>query len=264
MGGTMTENFPHGKGVLSIGYVGGGGLLSSASSEDIEFGDQYEGEFNMGFVHGLGRYINRDGFMYTGEFMSGLKHGCGELKNLSSYLKRVQSGFEPIVAWKLSISEIEATKKRGTWLNDRFEENEDVEFKGNSCTPPEISGVVEEAEHISCRARLFRHKPDGMSQIFSQDGLGTPVRTMQDPLYYPYGTLYLAPGPIAQLYPLPTDEALKIEMIRSQNLWRSIYDAYNFDPNPDPDTTFTYALDIWSEAKFWRLQRDKKIAKKRL
>merc|ERR1739848_850214 len=123
--------------------MGGGGLQSSASSEDMQFGDIYEGEFIMGFAQGIGKYVNRDGFIYTGEFRSGLKHGCGELKNLSSYLKRIQSGLVPIKAWQLSVKEIEATKRKGTWFNDNFLEDVDIEFKGNVCTATEVSGVVE-------------------------------------------------------------------------------------------------------------------------
>lgn len=164
----MTENIPHGKGVLSIGFIGGGGIQSGASSEDMQFGDLYEGEFNMGFAHGIGKYSNRDGFVYTGEFMSGLKHGCGELKNLSSYLNRLQTGFEPIKAWQFSAKEIDETRKKGTWKNDRFFEGLDVESRGFACNTAEILGVIEEADQVSNKARLFRYKPDGMAQIYNQ------------------------------------------------------------------------------------------------
>lgn len=255
----MTENFPHGKGVLSLGYLGGGGLTSSATSEDLQFGDLYEGEFNLGFVHGIGKYINRDGFVFTGEFMAGLKHGCGELKDLTSYLKRIQSGFEPLKAWHFSMNQIESTKKQGTWLNDYFTEGPDTTFKGAACTSAEIYGVVEETDQICNKARLFRFKPDGMAQIFYQDAFGIPVRTLQDPLHYPYETLFLAPGPLAQMFPIPNNEALKEEISRVQFFWRSIYDNYNFDPNPDLDSTFAY---LWAENKFWRQLREELTAKK--
>merc|ERR1711959_434642 len=132
--------------------------------------------------------ISRDGFVYTGEFMAGMKHGCGELKDLSTYLKRVQMGIEPYKAWQISVKEIEATKKQGTWLNDYFSESPDIEYTGAACTPIEIAGVVEEVEEVANMARMFRYKPDGMVQIFYQDVNGLPVRTLQDPLYYPYGT----------------------------------------------------------------------------
>merc|ERR1711937_855033 len=62
--GTMTENFPHGKGVLSIGYISGGGLQSGANSLEMQFGDIYEGEFNLGFAYGMGKYINLNGCVY--------------------------------------------------------------------------------------------------------------------------------------------------------------------------------------------------------
>merc|ERR1719160_238304 len=142
--GTMTENFPHGRGVISLGYMGGGGLLTGATSEETQIGDLYEGEFKMGFAHGMGKIVNRDGFVYTGEFMAGLKHGCGELKDLSSYLRRLQIGMRPDKAWQISTQQIESTKKKGTWLNDYFYQGPDTEYRGSSCTPAEISGVVEE------------------------------------------------------------------------------------------------------------------------
>jgi hypothetical protein len=261
--GTMTENFPHGKGVLSIGYSGGGGLLTGASSEDMQFGDLYEGEFSMGFVHGMGKFVNRDGFLYIGEFMAGMKHGCGELRDLSPYLKNVQLGMDPLMAWHVSAKEIDNSKKQGTWLNDYFSELPDLDYTGASCTPPEIAGVVEEAEAIANKARMFRYKPDGMGQIFYQDAKGIPVRTLQDPLHYPYDTTFLAPGPLAQLSVLPDDETLKDEMRRAQNLWRSIYDSHNFDPQPEFGSTFAYALDMWAETKFWEQQRTEEIGKKR-
>merc|ERR1711998_753875 len=108
----------------------------------------------------------------------------------------------------------------------------------------EIMGVIEEAEEVANKARLFRHKPDGMAQIFYQDAKGIPVKTMQDPLHYPFGTMFLAPGPVAQVIPIPDDNALKNEMRRAQNLWRSVYDNYNFDPDPDPDESFFYVCKL--------------------
>jgi hypothetical protein len=248
--GTMTENFPHGKGVLSVGSVGGGGLLTGATSEEIQFGDLYEGEFNMGFVHGMGKLINKDGFVYTGEFMAGVKHGCGELKDLSGYLLRIQSGLAPHESWRISRKEIETTTKKGTWLNDYFSEVADVEFRGNACSPTEIDGVVEEAEEVANKARMFRYKPDGMAQIFYQDAKGIPARSLNNPLQFPYGTMFLAPGPVSQLIPIPDDNALVDEMRRAQNLWRFIYDCYNFDPDPDPDNNFNGAIELWDKTRF--------------
>jgi len=248
--GTMFENFPHGKGFLSIGTVGGGGLITGATGEEMEIGDFYEGEFNMGFVHGSGKYVNRDGFVYTGDFMAGMKHGCGEVKDFSRYLTLVQSGVEPIRAWQTTAKNIETTTMRGTWLNDYFSEGPDEKYYGTACTPAEISGVVEESEEVANKARMFRYKPDGMAKIFYQDGTGIPARTLQDPLHYPYDTLFLAPGPVSQMFPLYENVSLKNEMKRAQNLWRSIYNNYNIDSNPELDDNFRYALDMWSKSQY--------------
>jgi hypothetical protein len=247
--GTMTENFPHGKGVLSVGHIGGGGLLTNAFSKEVVFGDVYEGEFNMGFAHGLGRYISRDGYIYTGEFMAGMKHGCGELKDISHYIKRVQAGIDPRKAWQQSVKDIERTKEMGYWSKDYKLQKPDTEFIGNQCPITMVLGYLEEAEQVSTKARLFRYKPDGMAQIFYQEARGIPVKTLQDPLHYPYNTTFLAPGPLAQLHPIPNDISVRNEVTRAQNLWRSIYDSYNFDPLPDMDSTFAYALNMWSESK---------------
>lgn len=248
--GTMLENFPHGKGFLSIGWVGGGGLLTGATGEELEFGDFYEGEFNIGFVHGMGKYVNRNGFVFNGEFMAGMKHGCGEVKDFSKYLMLVQSGLDPLKAWQKTAHEIEKTKMTGTWLNDYFSEGPDSDYIGSACTPAEISGVVEESEEVANQARLFRFKPDGMARIFYQEASGVPSPTLQDPLHYPYNTLFVAPGPVSQLCPLPENDAVKNEMARAQNLWRCIYDKYNIDPKCQADSAFMYALDLQSLNKF--------------
>merc|ERR1712217_665096 len=119
--GTMSLNLPHGKGVLSIGYVGGAGLLSSAHSNKIQFGDRYEGEFKLGFAHGLGKYINNDGHVYTGEYKYGLKNGCGEIRNLGPYLREVQSKIDPFKAWITNAEKINKDKKPGIWKDDHYD-----------------------------------------------------------------------------------------------------------------------------------------------
>jgi hypothetical protein len=248
--GTMCENFPHGKGALSIGYVGGGGLLTGATSEETQFGDLYEGEFNNGFVHGMGKYLNRDGFVFTGEFMAGMKHGCGEIKDFSSYLELVQNGMNPVRAWQVDANKSGKSILQGTWLNDYFSEGPDENYSGSACTPAEISGVVEESEEIANKARMFRYKPDGMVRVFYQESSGIPIKTLQGPVHYPYDTLFLAPGPVSQLVPLPCDtmcDAIKNEMIRAQNLWRTIYSEYNIDTDLEPDDSFSYAFDLWTD-----------------
>ena len=54
------------------------------------------------------------------------------------------------------------------------------------------------------KARMFAYKPDGeVTMRFAQDGNGLPAPVMQDPLHYPFGTKFLAPGPLGQCHPIP-------------------------------------------------------------
>ena len=52
------------------------------------------------------------------------------------------------------------------------------------------------------RARMFQYKPDGEVTIMTfQDAVGTPITPFQDPLHYPHGTGFLAPGQRVRLSP---------------------------------------------------------------
>jgi hypothetical protein len=162
----------------------------------------------------MGKYVNNNGLIFTGEFMAGLKHGCGEVINIWLYLRRVQLGMNPKEAWNISVRHIKSSSLRGTWLNDYFSEGEDFSYSGIHCTHAELQGVIEEAEEVSVVARLYRFKPEGFTQLFYQDGKGMPVRTLQDPLCYPYGSLFLCPGPCSQLCSLPEDLSFLEEISR--------------------------------------------------
>ena len=57
------------------------------------------------------------------------------------------------------------------------------------------------------RSRMWRWKPYGEVTIrYAQDANGTPIDLMQDPLHYPHGTKFMAPGPLGQCHPIPNDE----------------------------------------------------------
>lgn len=56
-------------------------------------------------------------------------------------------------------------------------------------------GVLQELDSVVTRARMFRCKPDGeVSLTKSQDAVGLPAPLMQDPIHYPHGTKFMAPG----------------------------------------------------------------------
>lgn len=45
------------------------------------------------------------------------------------------------------------------------------------------------------RARMFQYKPDGeVTFRMAQDAVGLPAPLMQDPIHYPHGTKFMAPG----------------------------------------------------------------------
>ena len=52
---------------------------------------------------------------------------------------------------------------------------------------------------------------------------------LQDPIHYPHGTKFMAPGPMGQCFPIPDDEDVKRQMITTAENQRKIYRMYNFD-----------------------------------
>ncbi len=53
--------------------------------------------------------------------------------------------------------------------------------------------------------------------------------TLQDPIHYPHGTKFMAPGPMGQCFPIPDDEDIKRQMVLTAENQRKIYRMYNFD-----------------------------------
>lgn len=95
------------------------------------------------------------------------------------------------------------------------------------------------------QARMFQWKPDGdVTFMFAQDANGVPVNLLQDPLHYPYGTKFMAPGPLGQCHPCPDDENLKKEMIFHATNYQRIHDMYNLDYDPPPGSNLYKALKL--------------------
>jgi hypothetical protein len=57
---------------------------------------------------------------------------------------------------------------------------------------------------------------------------------MQEPLHYPHGTKWMAPGPLGQVHPLPNDKNIRMEMARVAKNHAHIFSMYNFDWDPEP------------------------------
>lgn len=52
------------------------------------------------------------------------------------------------------------------------------------------------------KARMFAHKPDGeVTWMALRDAQGNPAPVMQDPMHFPHGTGFLAPGLVHAPHP---------------------------------------------------------------
>ena len=54
---------------------------------------------------------------------------------------------------------------------------------------------------------------DVQAQFMKSHSLGAPVRSMQHPLHYPHGTLFMAPGPAGNTAAVPDDPNLRQHML---------------------------------------------------
>lgn len=238
--GLTREDAPNMKGVLILGSGLGGGL------QRAQKGDKYEGEFHMGFIQGLGQYTGMNGEVYRGEWVYGKRHGCGALIDQGPFLKKVEKGMNPDKAWEQSREEVERKTRYGTWQSDAFLDGPDS--TGQLCHMDEIRGVLQELDSVVTRARMFRFKPDGeYSFTKSQDAVGLPAPLMQDPIHYPHGTKFMAPGPMGQCFPLPDDPYVRENMRVNARNHQRIYDMYNFDVVPRPGSDMEKATKLWEK-----------------
>lgn len=210
----------------------------------------------------------QDGKVYRGEFLLGRRHGCGAQVDMSPFYEEVARGTEVGLAWERTKSAVAATTQRGTFRGDDFasgpvEDDDDgiKKRKGKKgknafddfgedngilpsdrehrfCTLAEVQGTVEEVEHIVARAKMFEHKPDGaVSTSMTHDGSGAPAPLMQDPLHYPFGTKWMAPGPLGQCFRLPDDEdtleALDAAAHNHELVWREFNLPRVIEPGTD-------------------------------
>jgi len=246
--GLSVRFFPHVKGTLIAGNGGGGGLRTVK-------GDKYEGQFENGFAHGLGQLTKANGMVYKGEFRYGKRSGCGVEYNLRPYLRGVKNGQPVDKAWWNAQNQIKKTTKLGTWKHDKFWRR-----VGNPkyCSLAEVKGVEEEALDVVAQARMFQFKPDGdVATMKAQDDHGFPVELLQDPLRYPHGTGFLAPGPMGQCFALPDDRTIKNKMAAAANQHKRIWESYNLPYGvPTPDTQLGNKLFIGGELEeMWQQNR---------
>jgi hypothetical protein len=76
---------------------------------------------------------------------------------------------------------------------------------------------------------------------------GLPIYSHQHPLHYPHGTLFMAPGPAGQTFPIPNDPYLRDCMVREFRNYQVIHQSYNFNINPSDQSIMGQALLWWNE-----------------
>ena len=241
-------------------------------TEQLKPGDRYEGELFLGFASGLGMLSRQDGRVYRGEFLLGRMHGCGAQVDMSPFYEQVAAGLDPEEAWEKTKEQVAATTQRGTFRDDALQrgpvedgggggDGNDADSDGDDddaaagsgvrpsdhehpyCTLAEVEGTVEEVEHLVARARMFEHKPDGaVSTSATVDANGSPAPLMQDPLHYPFGTKWMAPGPLGQCFRLPDDEATLEAMDAAAHNHELIWREFNLPRVIEPGTDMAEAV----------------------
>ena len=257
--GLAREELPHGYGTLTLGDTTAGNL----KGDNVGEGVKYEGMFRAGFVHGLGQMSWPDGKLFRGEWNAGRKHGCGVLYDYGPFYELVREGLPAEEAWARAGEAVETGGQWGTWWKDEFvsEPRDDLEGPGgvsgrvhtdilhpdDVCDRAIIAGTLQELDSVVTRARMFQHKPDGEVMLHRTDAQGTPAPTLQDPLYYPPGTKWLAPGPLGQLFSLPDSPKLKENMRAIARNYKRIYRMYNFpfEGEEEPDGDLAKAAEYW-------------------
>jgi hypothetical protein len=171
----------------------------------------------------------------------------------------VEAGADPAAAWAEVREAVEGKARYGTWLRDTFFTGPDD--SGRWCHIKEIRGTLQEVDSLVARVRMFQHKPDGEVTLrFSQDANGMPAPVQQDPLHYPHGTAFLAPGPLGQCHPVPGEPGLRAAMAAAADNHQRIHDAYNLPYDPEPGSDMDKAQKLWRRRQA-RRQRvlDKKL-----
>lgn len=114
--GLTREAIMHGMGVMIFGNGTGGGF----HLREVRRGDQYEGEFQAGFAHGLGQFTSPSrGEIYLGEFFAGQRHGCGLKVDMSPFYYLVERGADPVKAYQQTSQRIMRDMEFRTWYRNQ-------------------------------------------------------------------------------------------------------------------------------------------------
>ena len=252
----MLLDVPHGKGTITFGNGFGGGI------QRPEKNDKYEGEFDTGFAHGLAQYTHTSrGKLFKGEYNVGQRHGCGAEYDMTPFLNKLKKGVDPETAWEDTKGGIESKAKLGTWLRDAFFTGPDE--SGRWCHIKEIQGTVQEVDDVVTKVKMFQFKPDGEVTLrMARDGQGFPAPLMQDPVHYPHGSAFLAPGPLGLCHGVPGDGRLRGAMAAAARVQERVHEMYNLPEGGEGEVggVMEKAMKAWRR----KVGRREKKAEKRL
>lgn len=210
---------------------------------------RYEGEFDAGFTHGLGRITSpTTGRVFMGEYYAGERDGCGMEIGMAAYNQLVRHGVPPEEAWRRTKAESGDDVLTGTWSRDFLVHEGPDDKTRRYCTRAEIAGVVQEAIQVATKAAMFAYKPDGdVTLRMRMDAEGQPLWSLQDPLAYPYNTQFLAPGPLGDCHPVPDNRTLRARLISAWKNHQRVWDRYNLRRHVPQGSELDYGAAVFEK-----------------
>lgn len=242
------------EGELHLGFASGLGMLSRQD------GRVYRGEFLLGRKHGCGAETDLSPFYEELEKGTDPEEAWERTKaKVAAATRRgtfrgdefdsgpVEDSDDDDGGHRKSRRKNKKKNKGKVTALDDFD-GDDADLRPSDrehrfCTLAEVEGTVEEVEHIVARAKMFEHKPDGaVSTSFTHDDNGTPAPLMQDPLHYPFGTKWMAPGPLGQCFRLPDDEQVLENLDAAAHNHELIWREFNLPRVIEPGTDMAEAV----------------------
>nr|BAS01983.1 Morn repeat protein 1 [Amorphochlora amoebiformis] len=241
--GLTLESVPHNKGTFIMGNLSAAGLKNTHYNDRFYIIIRYEGEIHGGLAHGLGVFMSSHScVLYLGEFNLGRMQGCGISYNFTPFNRLIKKGFNYKKAWKLSKKKVMknikygiffdgtlvSSSKRSFSLNDSYV-NKDKELVNSSsayCNIYEIKGMLCELKNIITQTRMFQFKPGTI--VYNDYAFRDfTLLNNQNPSDYPFNTSFLMPGPFGQLFSVPNDKSMKIQMLKTAKNTDYIHNLYN-------------------------------------
>jgi len=221
--GLTLENVPHNKGTFVLGNLSVAGLSNTRNN------DRYEGEVHCGMAHGLGIYLSPSkNSVYIGEFNFGNMEGCGIEYSYNQFNNLIQKGFNYKKAWKLSKKAVSNSLRYGIYYNGDLIRSTKRLRNGSTqyCSINEIRGMLSEIKSVITKVRMFQFKPNTL--VYNNNRIKNfTLLDTQDPIHYSFNTTFLMPGPLGQLFSIPNDIGIRIQLLKTAINSNFIHNQYN-------------------------------------